>query len=437
MPPPPPPLKDEHLQVKDEHPHQMDGRLVSFVASFAIVVSIVCVVTFLFTSKDPPVSQQRLAICLLAFALSTVSCLLFFPKVKIEGVVFGLAISVVGPAALWLIAVLILVHSGVFPLEDKRSTAQMVDDLVKSVEDFSGWKPYDKWLGDLSMSGLAPIVTAGGFTTLRNLLWYTSYIPGGYKLRDPTVSITFIYWQNGDTAKIERIRGHQEGPTFELLYGSEASTLKGKARSIMLVASRVDPGQNPNVESNYINSEDIDDSDGKEVTLRSPSLDCFVLADYTGDEITVGKEPIGDYVAVDMKRFSNHARGPLRLGILSERAIEVSKSYVVRLGPEATAQTPLIFQDLVATASTGADIEDFEPWLSFIDTLDGNGSLRLRKATTDGIMGVRKGLLSHGTGAASERKGLAQLLKSSRRLHHYSFVFTEARDVTFLIFKWK
>jgi hypothetical protein len=92
---------------------------VHYLSGVAITASILTVIVMVFFVASPTLFQYRIAIALVAFALSSIAALLFTARVNIQGNIGMLTITVGGTAALWLGAIVIL--SVIFPEDGFRA----------------------------------------------------------------------------------------------------------------------------------------------------------------------------------------------------------------------------------------------------------------------------------------------------------------------------
>ena len=117
----------------------------------AILTALGCVVISLFQPQVLNLIQYRFVLALLAFALATVSALLFSSTAKLESTIGLITVYIAGPAALWLISLVIL--TWVFKEEDLLlefpTTVDSLAALASNVEERSGWQPFSSWKSGL------------------------------------------------------------------------------------------------------------------------------------------------------------------------------------------------------------------------------------------------------------------------------------------------
>jgi hypothetical protein len=314
--------------------------------------------------------QYRIAILLLFFAISTVSSLLFLNHNDQSATSFGgnigfFTFAVGGPAALWLIALVVFTY---FYPESRLEpaaphTLPMLARLIDDIEGRSGWYNYTEWKGQ--WNEFSTVLGTGESATVKNLLWYTYFQIQGPKLSNAEITTAFFYFKSF-TLKIQRIQGDKNGDTFRLLF-SAGTSLSGSENGSFAFVGR-DSGTIRILKT----ESDRGARAAREIELTDKRVDCLLLSYYVGDNPNEG-----DYIVVDLKRYSDNASGHIRLGIVDfERPIHAFHLSTLKRRNIAFEDIPLSFHsETVSVSKVIAPVEtNLRPWLSALDNFLKNGA---------------------------------------------------------------
>jgi hypothetical protein len=301
---------------------------------------------------------------LLFFSISSASSLIFSKttRAKLEATFSGLALTVGGPATLWIVA--LVLFSYFYPEERIRLSG--LEEALRVQRDLlarDGWLHYPQWKRQNDRFGT--ILGAGESSVVRNLLWYAHFSPSGEKLESPTVSTVFVYLPGKRTLKFQRIHGEFRGQKLSLHFAGRPSTDNGKVWSVLLGSTDVGAMK---VDESHTSL----DFDGKEVAeLSSARVDALNVALYENDD--PGE---GDYTVVDLKRYSSDGKGSINLGIVSfDRPVyDVTFSRLKPLHVVDGAEMPMALR-VEKAVNTEVDRLKTElgPWLRLLDARDANG----------------------------------------------------------------
>lgn len=364
----------------------MAAQWISALASFAVAAAVSASLFFLFRSQRNPIQivQYRIVILLLFFAISTVSSLLFAGNASFSGKLgAAFTVSVVGPATLWIVALVIFTYfypeTRLGPLTGPGSIATLTQ-LVAETERLSGWQPYKDWKG--RWNEFSTILGSGESATVKNLLWYTYFQTPGRKLARAEVTTAFFYFRSY-TLKLQRIRGSRVGEAFNLRFSAATSLTGSNAMSLLFVGREHHPMA--------ILSAYGDHGQGalREIELTQERVDCLIVSAYTGDN-----PDEGDYVVVDLKQFSDDARGYVRLGIIDfEKSIHHIHLSTLKRRTVVDDDVPLCFRAEPQSHSDALDTleNNFGGWPLALDEL---------------ILNVRGPLGSHSTALQEVRDTL-------------------------------
>lgn len=349
-------------KLHHSHTSHIDFRWIFALTAVMICVAVAGAIYFGVVSHDS-ITQYRLMLLLVFFAIATISSLLFAGKAQISGTMAGLTLMVGGPSALWLVA-LIAFHF-YYP-EDKVgkvadfSSLDKIAVLFDDVERRDGWENYDIWKKNLQ--GFKTVLGTGESNTLRNLLWYTHFSTEDKKIDSPQITTVFCYFDKY-VIKLQRISGNLSGDGFPLLFGSKGSNDDSSTGSVLLVGRRV-----PGLQIKTIVSDKDPAPSVAEYQLEGPQVDALIAAFYKDDN-----PPEGDYAVVDMKRYAIHARGNLDIGFVEfNRQIDTfNLSTIKPRQVAAEAEYPLSFRPDSRPPDTNVNRiqTQLSEWLPLLDSI--------------------------------------------------------------------
>lgn len=340
-----------------ERPESHAGHWFVWLFGVMLVASLAAAIFLSFLSENP-VTRYRVTLLLLFFAISSASSLIFSTstRAKLEGNFRGLALSIGGPATLWIVALTLFSY---FDREDGIRTGGLEEIARAYREKLSKerWQLYPQWRQEHDRFG--KILGAGESATVRNLLWYAHFNPAGEKLESAIVSTAFVYLSRRTTLKLQRITGEFNGQKLSLHFAGRPSTEEGKVYSMLLSAAELESSK---IDASHTSL----DFPGKEAAeLDSRKVDALILALYEGDD--PGE---GDYAVIDLKRYSQNAQGVIHLGIISfDRGIqELAVSHLRPVQVLDAGMLPLVLRT-EGTTNSDAERLKFElgPWLRALD----------------------------------------------------------------------
>lgn len=330
----------------------------------AILVASLAAAIYMALRSPDEIVHYRVILLLLFFAISSISSLIFTsaPHVKLEGDFQGLALSVGGPAALWLIALLLFSQ---FYKEDRVSASSMlslVQSHVQNQRDL-GWQIYPEWRR--GHQDLGQWLGRSESEQLSKLLLAAHFTPPGEKMKLPVVSTLFVYFPGKVSLKVQRIRGEQPGGQLTVHFAGSPSTKEGTVASMLLAASNLGSKR---ISQSFTATEPNHAPEAKLTNLTQ--VDALLLSLYENDD--PGE---GDYTVVDLKRFSQDAQGSIYLGVQSfDRTLDrfavshLQPSYLNNRGT-----IPVMFQvEQTVDPSLDALRAELLGWMQLLDARDRN-----------------------------------------------------------------
>lgn len=390
-------------------------------AALVLATGAFCTVVYLTVRRQHDIFVYRIALLLIFFAISTVSALLFSAKASLTADWKGTTIAVGGPAALWLVGLVIFATRFPESAIGDQTLGGMLDRTWQE-DQRHGWIDYPNWKKDLD--SFSSILGTGESTTLQNLLWSAHYDPPGPKLHDVQVATVFLYFPKY-TVKLQRLQGHPDGEYLLLNFGAQSSTAAGTTGSVLLVGKHNGTLQ---IQDSY------EDSKEKERKIEKATIDCLIVSFYEEDI-----PPDGDYLVTDFKTWASDLRGDLRLGVGTfTRQINDPQIYSVTRRPVlAPGDLALRFHKLTppVEGSLGEAERDLQPWLQLMDDAVSPSS-----ALKPEPRAVLRQILDR---IAKELQQPGQAMKASDLLRHpkltgrWSFGIENANDVLLTLFLWK
>jgi hypothetical protein len=182
-----------------------------------LAVSLGTAIYMTVTSSDH-IIHYRVILLLLFFSISAASSLIFTsaPNVKLEGNLMGLALSIGGPATMWLVALLLFSHFYEEIKIQESNLQSMIGEYVGSLRK-AEWKPYPDWRRE--HESLSKYLGPDDSSRVRTLLWAAHFTPPGAKLVLPVVSTLFVFFPNKNSLKVQR-----------RLWGRKRADESGRAR---------------------------------------------------------------------------------------------------------------------------------------------------------------------------------------------------------------
>jgi hypothetical protein len=387
----------------DGGPGQLDPRLVNYLAAAVVLVALFSVVFFLLTGTNQR-ANYRLTVVFLFFALSTISVLLFAAKVHIKGVVGGFAITVAGPAALWLVLLVIYQHyfneDELFaPVDRNPITLERFGGLVDESESHAGWQAYKPWRKTLS--SFSALLGEEESFTQRNLVWYALYNNDVPKLKSLRIDTLFFYFHQLDkdhlpsyALKLQRIVGQNNTPPTTLGMSGDVS-LPGSSSQTVLLARDADR-KSSNI-TGFVNAA------SSEAKIALSNLDALIVSYYTNDT------PVdGDYIVIDLKRCAAEPYKMASVGVVNfDRHVTDIRMFAMRSRLVGLAgQIPVSFKEFPPGPNqTMSELgKRFDDWPQQLDRAITGKLVHL----PDDVLAALKTILPNMLARAEERRDLKQ-----------------------------
>jgi hypothetical protein len=387
-------------------------------AAFATVV-------YLTLESDHGRFVYRISLALLFFAVSTVSGLIFTTNANFTGDIKGVSMAVGGPAALWIIALVIFAYF--YPEKDlDMATLQVFSDNAWHTMRANGWHDYAEWKKGLEQR-FSDVLGEDQSSILASLLWSVDYRRPGQKLEHAETDTVFLYFGQKYTMKLQRITGNAAGSSFDLYSRAETSNDTGTANSVILVGSG-DGSGTPRVEKAFVDNESVH-------TIRQTHVDCLIVSWYT-DQITRD----GDYLVLDMKQYATDHHGSVRLGVAAFKPIQSIQSWYLRsrTTTDQDDSLPLAFKESGRKSQNDfTRVEgDLLPWLQRLDEViqPGNGQITeearnmLQKAFDDASQAINPN---------GPKITPSKILTDPGLKDRHSVSISDAEDVMLSLFLWK
>jgi hypothetical protein len=265
------------------------------------------------------VRQYHIAVALLCFALSTVSCLLLYGNVTFTAKWGDYALAVVGPASMWIFT--LAAFNYIFP-----------EKLPVITYSPAGETNYTDWLSELH--SVAPLFRDGEDQSVPNLLG-NLYYPGydHTKPSDVTIDVLLAYMPDGESILIRRISGKNSSGKAEVFHRPLPTNRKTTVDSISFTRSFGKYATVKNVNDKIWNTAPSDvDLDWYDVTIYGERIET------------------ADFFAFDVPKFIDNTKqaATVNFALQSSRALEVTsvRAWEVKPSPVALeGQVPLLFKD--------------------------------------------------------------------------------------------
>jgi hypothetical protein len=395
------------------------GRYLAPLVSGMVALSLAAAV-WMASLSDDQIIRYRVTLLLLFFSISSASSLIFSAKARLEGNFYGLALTIGGPATLWIVA--LLLFSYVYP-EDKIRSAGFDDALrlQRAALTRGRWVSYPVWKRDHD-SFLKVLGT--GSEAQQKLLWYAYENPREHKIESPTISTVFVYLKGKKALKFQRIYGDLQERKIRLRFKATASTSWGKASSLLLASTDVDSGR---VEESHVS---LEGNPKESVEIETSRVDALNVAFYDNDD--PGE---GDYTVVDLKRYANDGRGSIYLGILSYDR-EIQNATVSRIMPLRLTEDGDLPIALRLERMDGGDPDrlkaELMPWLKLLDARDAHGNGVTAEAAS--LLEKLSAELAAATGC---RRGSCFQLIFEKPIAARSVSLSRAEYAAMLLFRWR
>jgi len=324
----------------------LPSKLVLRLSATVILVAILSVVAWLFLSA-PPFFQYPIAMALLCFALSSISCLLFAAKADLSGTLGVAAVSIGGPAAMWVVTLWIV--ATLFP--PPNITREGFVDMMRAQELKTGWKTFPDWVNQLG--ALQDLIRKDPANHVRQIM-DTAYYVGQEKnkLAEPNIQVLFVYLDNNQALKFQRVRGGKSGVAE--IYFKAHTTQTGSASSVLLAKS-----------DNTITASDINGkSDWREIS--TDPLDCLIITFYE----TEGMLPQGDLLYVNTTKYRKSGDITLGVGILALQEIYKPNVWLLRGFPfPLPNEVPVIFKQVSVDMNKKIDPvwSELSEWMTLVN----------------------------------------------------------------------
>ena len=317
--------------------------LVLYACILILLVSAGAAVLYLFL---PPARadahQYHIAVALLCFALSTVSCLLLYGNVSFNAKWGDYALAVLGPASMWIFTLWAFSH--IFP--------ETLPPITYTPE---GETSYRVWLTQLH--GVAPLFRQGEDQSVPNLLG-NLYYPGydHTKPSDVRIDQLLTYLPDGESILIRRISGKNYSGKAEIFHRPLPTFQKTAVDSLSFTRSF----------GKFTAVKDVNDKIWHNA-LPNDDLDWYDVIIYT--------EHIqnADFFALDVPKFIDNTKqgAAVNFALQSSREIDEAsmRAWEVKPSPVALAgEVPLLFKDTNAlpeksVAQVNNALSPFVGWL--------------------------------------------------------------------------
>jgi hypothetical protein len=285
--------------------------------------------------------------------------MLFATRVSLKGNIGQLGVRIVGAAALWFVALILFIRSApddeLFKkIEQDPITLTRLAALAADTEARLGWQSYRHWKD--SLDGYSIIFSQTERNTLKNLLSNTFYRREDIGLKEAEVNTVFLYF-NKYSVKLQRIRGIRNGGRTEINFSSSPSLPAKPTGSVLLVGE----GSPFSISNSYPKREGETSAE-----ILTTKVDCLIVADYDDD---IPED--GDYLTVDVKKFSAEGRARIDLDLVSfERAIKKFNIWNMKptIVPEED-EIPLSLRPIAIEPRLKVDFDKHQlaTWLTAID----------------------------------------------------------------------
>ena len=331
---------------------QQDKAIAPGVLAICGVVILAAAATvFYLATRERPLDRAtyNVVIALTCFMASSVSGLLFATRASISGTLGVIGLTVGGPGALWLAALLLMANVLQFGLDERSATTIARETLIEH-EKHDGWIRFEDWL--TTLGSLGNTLRKDEEMNLRQFL-SSAYIRGERhnRLTRPIIDVLFMYPETSPSAcpnasiKLQRIRGGHGG--------GEASVFVGSS---------------PTNSANGVTSLVLDRSDSGAVTAHMPSapltwydapagsVDLLFLTEYCDDIIDDG-----DWLQLHVPKYLVDGQvGTVNIGVASERPIKQTSLQLWQVQGAAivgeTKEFPVVLRDTKTAATNNIDV---------------------------------------------------------------------------------
>lgn len=289
--------------------HLFNPILIFWLSAIVIILTIGAGIAYIFAGHDDPLRKYYVMLSLVSFGLSSVSSLLFAVKADFEGTIGFFSMTVGGPAALWIIVMVVISH---LPqsVPKEPSTIKVLSELSSDVERSLDWIDYGTWRNE-KIGHVENIIKKDEVHHLKKFLVTTYYEGDSPKLTKAHISTLFIY-NKKSVIKLQRISGEKTTSTIALPFKAYPTKPEAVPTSFLLQNS----GTKDEVQLGTIFSgENRTDTPTNWASVTSNGeLDCLIIAYYHEDAY-----PEGDYLLVDVKKYldTTHLK-PAILGKFSQ-----------------------------------------------------------------------------------------------------------------------
>jgi hypothetical protein len=339
------------MNQHDGNLHAVPPKWVFALAAIVILAAVASVIVWLFNVSFQ--LQFPVIVALLCFVLATLSNLLFVARTNVQATLPLATITMGGPAVTWVATVLIFAF--LFPTPSLRP-----EDFVAILRAQSqqGWKTYPEWVKELG--SVRELVLREEASNVRQLMDTAYFLGSGRrKLTSPNIQVLFVYFDNNQAIKFERVTAAQSN-FAEIYFKGHATT--GKSSSMLLAKNR-----------GIITVSDVGtESEWRQVT--SDPLDCLIITFYEEE----GMFPEGDLLFVNTSKYRKDGNVTLDFGILAPQTIEVPKGWLVRAFPfPLPDEVPVLFSKVNEPWNQNVDplILQFSEWMTLINQKQPVGKL--------------------------------------------------------------
>ncbi len=330
-----------------------------WLSAVVIVCALFSVIAVLFgVGGNAPLQSPigyAITLSLLCFALSSISCLLFVAKAEIKATFGVFALTVGGPAAMWVASLAMINY--LYPPPAFFKTETLIE-LLRDAELKHGWKTFPDWLQSLDLLTLD--LEPEEASQIRQAMDSAFYLgDDGKKASGVSAQVVFVYV--GDkTVKLERITGQKSGSVE--IYFTSHPTISGKISSVLL--ARDDTGITEAYPGGHRDFQPI----------SSDQLDCLIVTLYNESMLEHG-----DVLYVNLPKYLKQgADGTVDLAVLASSKFEKFRVWEFRGFPFPVAAdiVPLEFRQISGLNSDSAlpVVSKLSPWFALIDRRISDGS---------------------------------------------------------------
>lgn len=359
----------------------LPGWVTSGLAVAVILGAFGAAVGMLFRGGFTRSERFRLTLAMLCFALSSLSGLLFANQSASEliGRWGAVTLSLVGPAALWLIALIVVTK--LWKDDDRPEIATPTPPVERGLLPYSEWK--------FKHAGLNYLFTSYANEEYRvsEILTFAYFrAPEKRKPIDVHIATAFIYFSPPDRPheicfiKLQRILGTSRTPPTHVYHIFRPTLPGGSASSFMFVRA----------EGKLLGCAAGGPGSRRWLSVETSSVDCLVVSTYPS-----GNPPEGDYAWIDVPKYSD-SEVVIDLSFLARRPIagegdRASKLWEVlpawsSAPASASSDVPVQFKlctkGHVSHTRDEASLRRFSDWLPCLDALVRERSA-LRDMTAD------------------------------------------------------